>query len=244
MLYWLMKYVVVGPFLWVTGRPTFEGREHVPATGPALLVGNHLSVADWLVMPFVVPRRVYFLAKSDYYTGTGVRGTLSRWFFEWTGQHPIDRTNADSAQVAMDAGLEVLRAGKLLCIYPEGTRSPDGRLYRGKTGLARLALRAGVPLIPVGVTGTDRYLHQDRRFPRPAKLTVRMSAPLDLSPWADRIGDRTAEREITDEVMRRIQALTGQQYVPDTYGADEKKRLEALRTDDGAHGDRRSDGQH
>ncbi|HHX85530.1 MAG TPA: 1-acyl-sn-glycerol-3-phosphate acyltransferase [Actinomycetales bacterium] len=229
MLYWLLKYVLIGPFLRVTGRPTFEGRENFPASGPALLVGNHLSVADWLFMPLVAPRRVTFLAKSDYYTGTGIKGMLSRWFFAGSGQHPIDRTNADSAQAALDAGLEVLSSGELLCIYPEGTRSPDGRLYRGKTGPARLAMRAGVPIVPVGVIGSDEYVRRIRRFPLSARVRVRIGEPLDTAAWADRVGDRAAEREITDELMRRIQALTGQEYVHDTYGADEKKRLQALR---------------
>ena len=226
MLYWLFKYVLIGPFLRLTGRPTFEGRENFPTTGPALLVGNHLSVADWLFMPLVVPRRVTFLAKSDYFTRPGLYGRLQKIFFAGSGQYPIDRTNADTAQAALDAGLEVLGRGDLLCIYPEGTRSPDGRLYRGKTGPARLALRAGVPIVPVGVIGTDRYVRQGSRRPHPTRIRVRFGAPLDLSPWADRVGDRSAEREITDEIMLRIQALTGQEYVPDVYGADEKRRLE------------------
>lgn len=227
MLYWLMKYVFVGPFLRLTGRPTFEGRENFPTSGPALIVGNHLSIADWLFMPLVSPRRVTFLAKSDYYTGKGIRGMLSRWFFGGTGQYPIDRTNADAAQAALDAGLEVLGSGELLCMYPEGTRSPDGRLYKGKTGPARLALRAGVPIVPVGVIGTDEYIRADSRWPHPTRIRVRFGEPLDIGPWADRVGDREAEREITDLLMERIRELTGQEYVPDTYGADEKKRLEA-----------------
>ena len=172
-----------------------------------------------------------FLAKSDYFTGTGIRGMLSRWFFAGSGQYPIDRTNADAAQAALDAGLEVLSSGQILCIYPEGTRSPDGRLYRGKTGPARLALRAGVPIIPVGVSGTGEYVRKATRFrffPR-TEVRVMLGEPLDLSPWAGREGDRAAEREVTDELMRRIQALTGQEYVHDIYGADMKKRYQAVR---------------
>lgn len=231
MLYYLLRNVIIGPFLRLTSRPVISGREHFPRRGAALLVGNHQSVADWLYTPLLVPRRVTFLAKSDYFTGTGIRGMLSRWFFAGSGQHPIDRTNADAAQAALDAGLEVLSSGEILCIYPEGTRSPDGRLYRGKTGPARLALRAGVPIVPVGVTGTSEYVRRITRlrFGRRPEVRVMLGEPLDLTPWAGREGDRAAEREITDELMRRIQALTGQEYVHDTYGADMKKRYEAVR---------------
>jgi 1-acyl-sn-glycerol-3-phosphate acyltransferase len=228
LLYWLFKYVLIGPFLRATGRPVISGRENFPASGAALLVGNHESVADWLFTPLLLPRRVTFLAKSDYFTGTGVRGMLSRWFFAGSGQYPIDRTNADAAQAALNAGMEVLGSGQILCIYPEGTRSPDGRLFRGKTGPARLALRAGVPIIPVGVKGTNEYIRSISRLRRPDRVQVIIGEPLDLTPWAGREGDRAAEREVTDEFMRRIQALTGQDYVEDTYGADMKKRYEAV----------------
>lgn len=230
MLYYLLKYVLLGPFLRATSRPVVAGLEHLPRDGSVLLVGNHESVADWMFMPLLLPRRVTFLAKSDYFTGTGVRGMLSRWFFSGSGQYPIDRTNADAAQAALDAGLEVLSKGEVLCIYPEGTRSPDGRLFRGKTGPARLALRAGVSVIvPVGVTGTGDYIRRltRLRLGRRHRIDVVVGEPLDLSPWAGRQGDRTAEREITDECMRRIQALTGQEYVHDTYGAEMKKRYQA-----------------
>lgn len=231
LLYWLFKFVIIGPFLRLTSRWVVTGRQNFPSDGAALLVGNHLSVADWLFMPLLMPRRVTFLAKSDYFTGTGIKGMLSRWFFAGTGQHPIDRTNADAAQAAMNAGLEVLSAGEILCIYPEGTRSPDGRLYRGKTGPARVALKAGVPIIPIGVTGTGEYIRSlsQPRLGRRAQIKVMVGEPLDLTPWANRVGDRTAEREITDALMLRIQALTGQEYVPDTYGADMKKHYDAVR---------------
>ncbi|GAA1052742.1 MULTISPECIES: lysophospholipid acyltransferase family protein [Dietzia] len=229
MLYWLFKYVIIGPFLRLTSRPVITGRENFPTSGAAVLVGNHESVADWLFTPLLLPRRVTFLAKSDYFTGTGIRGMLSRWFFAGTGQYPIDRTDADAAQAALNAGLEVLSSGQILCVYPEGTRSPDGRLYRGKTGPARLALRAGVPIVPVGVIGTGEYIRKVNRPHRRTRVRVMIGEPLDLTPWAGREGDRVAEREITDEFMRRIQALTGQEYVHDTYGAEMKKRYEAVR---------------
>lgn len=231
MLYWLFKYVLIGPFLRLTSRHVVTGKEHFPRSGAALLVGNHLSIGDWLFMPLLMPRRVTFLAKSDYFTGTGIKGLLSRWFFAGTGQHPIDRTNADAAQAAMNAGLEVLSAGEILCIYPEGTRSPDGRLYRGKTGPARLAMKAAVPVIPIGVTGTGDYIRaiSKLRFGRRPQVRVMVGEPLDLTGWEGREGDRAAEREITDELMRRIQELTGQEYLPEIYGAEMKKQFDAIR---------------
>ena len=231
MLYWLFKFVLIGPFLRLTSRRVVTGRENFPRSGAALIVGNHLSVGDWLFMPLLMPRRVTFLAKSDYFTGTGIKGMLSRWFFAGSGQHPIDRTNADAAQAAMNAGLEVLNEGEILCMYPEGTRSPDGRLYRGKTGPARLAMKAGVPVIPIGVSGTGEYIRAltTFRFGRRPEVRVMVGEPLDISPWAGREGDRVAEREITDELMRRIQALTGQEYLPDVYGAEMKKRFDTIR---------------
>ena len=231
LLYWLFKYVLIGPFLRLTSRQVVTGKEHFPSSGAALLVGNHLSVGDWLFMPLLMPRRVTFLAKSDYFTGTGIKGMLSRWFFAGSGQHPIDRTNADAAQAAMNAGLEVLSEGEILCIYPEGTRSPDGRLYRGKTGPARLAMKAGVPVIPIGVTGTGDYIRAltTFKFGRRPEVRVMVGEPLDISAWASRVGDRGAEREITDELMLRIQALTGQEYLKDIYGAEMKKRFDARR---------------
>lgn len=231
LLYWLFKYVLIGPFLRLTSRQVVTGKDHFPRSGSALLVGNHLSVGDWLFMPLLMPRRVTFLAKSDYFTGTGIKGMLSRWFFAGSGQYPIDRTNADAAQAAMNAGFEVLSEGEILCIYPEGTRSPDGRLYRGKTGPARLAIKADVPVIPIGVTGTGDYIRaiSKLQFFRRPEVRVMVGEPLDISPWEGREGDRAAEREITDELMRRIQALTGQEYVPDVYGADMKKRFDAIR---------------
>ena len=245
LLYWLFKHVLIGPFLLLTSRQVVTGKENFPSTGAALLVGNHLSVGDWLFMPLLMPRRVTFLAKSDYFTGTGIKGMLSRLFFAGSGQHPIDRTNADAAQAAMDAGLEVLSEGEILCMYPEGTRSPDGRLYRGKTGPARLAMRAGVPVIPIGVVGTGAYISalSKPRLRRRPEVRVLVGEPLDISPWEGREGDREAEREITDELMRRIQALTGQEYVPDVYGADMKKRFDAIRASGHNLLDQPADGQ-
>lgn len=229
MFYWLLKYILMGPWLYLFGRPTFEGAENFPEDGAALLAVNHLSAADWLFLPLRAPRRLTFLAKSEYFTGTGIEGKFKRFFFAQTGQVPIDRTNADAATAAMETGARVLAEGEILGMFPEGTRSPDGKLYRGKTGVARVALKAGVPIIPVGLVGTDKFLSADSHIPRPAKIRVRIGEPLDVTPWLDRVGEREAEREITDEVMRRIQVLSGQEFVPDVYGAAVKKQLEAQR---------------
>lgn len=229
MFYWLLKYIVLGPWLYLVGRPTFEGADNFPKEGAALLAINHLSAADWLFLPLRAPRRITFLAKSEYFTGTGLEGKLKRFFFAQTGQVPIDRTNADAATAAMETGARVLAEGEILGMFPEGTRSPDGKLYRGKTGAARMALKTGVPIIPVGLIGTDKFLGADSHVPRPAKIRVRIGEPIDVTPWLDRAGEREAEREIADEVMRRIQALSGQDYVPDVYGAEKKKQIHAER---------------
>jgi 1-acyl-sn-glycerol-3-phosphate acyltransferase len=163
--YWLLKYIFLGPLLTVIGRPKVEGLEYVPHSGPAILASNHLAVMDSFYLPLVVRRRITFLAKSEYFTGTGFKGWLSRWFFTAVGQVPIDRSSADAAQAALDTAKRVLGEGKLLGMYPEGTRSPDGRLYKGKTGLARLALETGVPVIPVAMIGTNRVNPPDGFLP-------------------------------------------------------------------------------
>ena len=155
MWYWLFKYVFMGPLLQLLGRPKVEGLDYVPRSGPAILASNHLAVADSFYKPLVVRRRITFLAKAEYFTGTGIKGRFQRWFYTAAGQVPIDRTDADSAHAALTTAARVLGEGKLLGMYPEGTRSPDGRLYKGKTGLARLALKTGVPVIPVAMIGTD-----------------------------------------------------------------------------------------
>ena len=154
MLYWVLKYALLGPWLRLFFRPWVEGVEHIPAKGPAIIASNHLSFSDSIFMPLMVPRRVTFLAKQEYFTGRGLKGWLIRMFFTGVGQVPIDRASGTAAKAALETGKRILAEGKLLGIYPEGTRSPDGRLYRGKTGMARMALEAGVPVIPVAMIGT------------------------------------------------------------------------------------------
>ncbi|MFC4602173.1 lysophospholipid acyltransferase family protein [Rhodococcus kronopolitis] len=231
MWYWLFKYVLLGPVLYVLGRPRIEGAEHLPASGPAILASNHQAVVDSFYLPLRSPRRITFLAKSEYFTGTGLKGRFQRWFFSVAGQVPIDRTGADAASDALRAGLKVLADGKLLGIYPEGTRSPDGRLYKGKTGMARMALEAGVPVIPVAMIGTDKLNPIGSRFPRPGRIVVRIGAPLDFSRFNGMGGNRFVERAVTDEVMYTLMKLSGQEYV-DVYAATLRTAIPAARVPD------------
>jgi 1-acyl-sn-glycerol-3-phosphate acyltransferase len=223
LFYWFLKFVAIGPLVHVVYRPRAEGTEHIPATGGAILASNHLSAADWIFMPLSLKRRVTFLAKAEYFTGTGVKGFLQRAFFAGSGQVPIDRSSASAAENAIQTGLRILREDKLLGIYPEGTRSPDGRLYRGKTGVARMALETGVPVIPVAM------IYSRKRLPFGKKITrveVKFGEPLDFTRYEGMSGDRFVERSITDEIMYEIMTLSGQEYV-DVYGAAVKKSMDS-----------------
>ncbi|ASW56286.1 1-acyl-sn-glycerol-3-phosphate acyltransferase [Plantactinospora sp. KBS50] len=212
LLYTIGK-LTVGTSMRVAWRPTVEGLENVPATGGAIFASNHLSVADELFLGAVVPRHLAFWAKSDYFTGTGFKGWVSKFVLTGLGAIPVERAGGRAALSAFDAAIPVLRAGDLVAVYPEGTRSPDGRLYRGRTGVARLALAAGVPIIPVGVTGTQKVQPIGKRVPKPGVrgVVVRFGKPLDFTGRSD---DRSSLRAVTDEVMAEIQRLTGQEYVP------------------------------
>ncbi|GGG05293.1 putative 1-acylglycerol-3-phosphate O-acyltransferase [Rhodococcoides trifolii] len=223
MWYWVVKYLTVGPLLRLLGRPTVVGLENVPTDGKAILASNHQAVLDSFFLPLVVPRRITFLAKSEYFTGTGLKGAFQRRFFTAMGQVPIDRTGADAAQDALDAGMRVLGKGKLLGIYPEGTRSPDGRLYKGKTGLARLALESGATVIPVAMIGTEKVNPIGSRIWKPAKVTIKIGEPLDFSRYEGMAGNRFVERAVADEVMYDLMKLSGQEYV-DVYAASLKEK--------------------
>jgi 1-acyl-sn-glycerol-3-phosphate acyltransferase len=212
-LYWLLRNVLVGPAVLRTFRPHVEGVENVPQHGPAILACNHLSYADWLFMPLALDRRVTFVAKSDYFTGVGIRGWAQRRFFKGTGQVPIDRSGGRASEAALRAGLKVLQRGELFGIFPEGTRSHDGRLYKGRTGVARLALEAGVPVIPTAVIGTDVIAPPGRLLSKVISPTVRFGPRLDFSRYAGLSGDRFILRSITDEIMYAIMELSGQTYV-------------------------------
>jgi 1-acyl-sn-glycerol-3-phosphate acyltransferase len=202
---------VVPPVLKVVWRPTVRGLEHVPRRGGVILASNHLSFVDSVAIPVVVPRKVVFLAKSDYFTGTGVRGFASRAWFEGLGMLPVDRDDSRAAIASLDVALEVLARGEAFGIYPEGTRSRDGRLYRGRTGVAHLALTAGVPVVPVGITGTQDVQPVGSNRPRIVPVTLSFGAPIDFAGRFEGVPSGRARREATDEVMAAIAALTGQE---------------------------------
>ena len=211
MLYTLTRKTM-SPLARLIYRPTIGGTENIPRTGPLLLASNHLSFVDSIVIPLAAPRRVVFLAKSEYFTGHGVRGGLSRAMFTAVGAVPIQRGTAGAAQGALDSALEILHEGLAFGIYPEGTRSRDGRLYRGRTGVAWLALTAGCPVVPVGLSGTQDIQPVGSRLPRIRKISVRFGTPLDFSPLRDaRPGP--ARREATDTIMEAIRKLSGQEVV-------------------------------
>jgi len=211
MLYVLTR-TVVAPVARLIYRPVIEGREHIPRTGALLLASNHLSFIDSFVIPLVAPRRVAFLAKSDYFTGKGLRGLWMRWLFTATGAVPVRRGAHGAAQEALDAALGILKEGHAFGIYPEGTRSRDGRLYRGRTGVAWLALTAGCPVVPVALSGTQDIQPVGSRLPRIRKITVRFGEPLDFS-YLRGAKPGPARREATDAIMAAIHELSGQELV-------------------------------
>jgi 1-acyl-sn-glycerol-3-phosphate acyltransferase len=221
-VYWLLKYILLGPLLSLLGRPKVEGLEYIPSSGPVILASNHLAVMDSFYLPLVVRRRITFLAKAEYFTGAGLKGWLSRRFFTAVGQVPIDRTDADAAQAALNTAERLLGEGKLLGMYPEGTRSPDGRLYKGKTGLARLALDTGVPVIPVAMIGTNVVNPPGTKMLRFGRVTVRFGKPMEFSRFEGMSGNRFIERAIADEVIYELMGLSGQEYV-DIYAASLKE---------------------
>lgn len=202
---------VVPPLARALWRPTIEGIDNVPLDGPVLFASNHLSFADSVVIPIVAPRKVVFLAKAEYFTGSGVKGRVSKAWFEGLGMVPVDRNDTRAALNSLDVALEVLGRGEAFGIYPEGTRSRDGRLYRGRTGVAQLALTAGVPVVPVGLLGTDQLQPVDAKLPRLAKVTVRFGEPLDFTGRFEGVAPGRARRAVTDEIMDGIHALTGQE---------------------------------
>ncbi len=221
-IYWVLKNILLGPAIDKIFRPVAEGVENVPATGPAILASNHLSFADWLFMPLVLDRRVTFVAKSDYFTGVGVKGWAQRRFFAGTGQVPIDRTGGRASEGALRAGLTVLERGELFGIYPEGTRSHDGRLYKGRTGVARMALLAKVPVVPTAVIGTDVIAPPGKIITKIVSPTIRFGTPLDFSRYEGMESDRFILRSVTDEIMYAIMELSGQEYV-DLYAPAAKE---------------------
>jgi len=236
--YWFLKWIALGPWLRVLFRPRVFGAENVPLEGPAILASNHLSYADWLFMPLTLSRRVTFVAKAEYFTGKGLKGWLQKTFFAGSGQVPIDRSGGGAAEGAIISAKRVLADGELFGIYPEGTRSHDGKLYRGKVGVARLALESKVPVIPVAVLGTDVVAPPGKKFGRFTRPVVRFGAPLDFSRYDGMENDRYILRSVTDEIMYEIMRLSGQEYV-DLYASrakEESKKAEKDADPDADHG--------
>jgi len=220
-LYWLFKYVLIGPVLCLFGRPTIEGQHHIPKKGPVILAGNHRAVVDSFFLVLMVRRRITFVAKSEYFTGTGVKGAMQRWFFGGAGQVPIDRSGADASRAALDTAIGILDKGGVWGIYPEGTRSPDGCLYKGKTGAIRVALETGAPVVPVVVHGGDAVNPPGTRMWRFSKVRITVGEPIDFSRYRELRGYQAVVRAATDELMTVLCEQSGQEYV-DVYGADVK----------------------
>ncbi|MFM8515351.1 MAG: lysophospholipid acyltransferase family protein [Actinomycetota bacterium] len=223
-LYWFLKHILIGPWLRVLFRPWVEGLENIPAKGPAILASNHLSFSDSFILPLVVPRSIVFLAKSDYFTGRGFKGWFSRFFFTGVGQVPVDRSGGRASEAAITTATRVLAEDSLLGIYPEGTRSPNGIMYRGKTGVARMALEAKVPVIPVAMINTYEIQPPGQLLPRLYRVGVRIGAPLDFSRYEGLEDDRFVLRSVTDEIMYALMELSGQEYV-DMYATRAKELI-------------------
>ncbi|MDI3418277.1 lysophospholipid acyltransferase family protein [Streptomyces luteolus] len=242
MFYYVLKYVLLGPLLRLVFRPRIEGLEHIPEDGAAIVAGNHLSFSDHFLMPAILKRRITFLAKAEYFTGPGVKGRLTAAFFHSAGQIPVDRSGKEAGQAAIREGLGVLGKGELLGIYPEGTRSHDGRLYKGKVGVAAMALKAHVPVIPCAMIGTFEAQPPGQKLPRFQRVTIRFGEPLDFSRYEGMDGEKAVLRAVTDEIMYAILGLSDQEYV-DRYAAvvkaEEQAEAQAEKERQAAAGGRR-----
>jgi 1-acyl-sn-glycerol-3-phosphate acyltransferase len=216
--------MIAGPFLRALARPEVLGAENIPASGPAIMASNHLSVIDSIYLPLMVSRPVTFAAKSEYFTGTRLRDRAVGAYLRSTNQLSTDRAGARAAQEMLAAALQLLTDGQLFGIYPEGTRSPDGRLYRGRTGVGYLALNSGAPVIPVAMIGTDHMLPPGARIPRPGKIGIRIGEPLNFDQYRDGPAGARQRRAVTDEVVQAIQKLSGQEYVP-MYASARKEEI-------------------
>ena len=218
--------MVAGPLLKAWARPQVSGAEHIPATGGAIIASNHLSIVDSIYLPLMVERTVTFAAKAEYFTGTRLIDRLTATYLRSTNQLSVDRTGPRAAQDMLEAALKRLREGHLFGIYPEGTRSPDGRLYRGRIGVGWLAVNSGLPVIPVAMGGTDRVLPPGQIVPRPSRISITIGEPLTFPPAMLEGPGAKVRRTITDEVMQAIQKLSGQEYVP-VYASTRKEELAA-----------------
>ncbi|MYR46016.1 1-acyl-sn-glycerol-3-phosphate acyltransferase [Streptomyces sp. SID5910] len=212
---------VLGPIMRLMFRTRVEGVENIPGDGPVILAGNHLTFIDSVIMPLTCDRQVFFIGKDEYVTGKGLKGRLMAWFFTGVGMVPVDRDGGRGGVAALMTGRRILEQGNVFGIYPEGTRSPDGRLYRGRTGIARLTLMTGAPVVPFAVIGTDKLQPGGAGLPRPGKVTVRFGEPMEFSRYEGMDRDRYVLRAVTDSVMTEVMRLSGQEYV-DMYASKAK----------------------
>ncbi len=224
MTYLIIKNFILGPILNILFRPWIRGGENIPKRGAAILASNHLSFVDSIFLPLKVRRPVTFLAKSDYFTGKGLKGALVRWFFKSTGQLPIDRSGGKASEDSLNTGLGVLERKLLLGIYPEGTRSPDSKLYRGRTGIARMVLEARVPVVPVAMIDTDKVQPLGSKYPKIHRVGVRVGEQLDFSRFAGMEGERVVLRAVTDQIVYQIKQLSNQEY-KDVYASTIRNRM-------------------
>ncbi|WP_424465636.1 lysophospholipid acyltransferase family protein [Pseudoclavibacter helvolus] len=228
MLYWVLKHLFAGPLVRGTFRPWVRGVENIPAKGPVILASNHLSVVDSFFLPLAIDRRVFFLAKKEYFTGTGIKGWLTAQFFKSTGMLPIDRGGGAASEASLQTGLRVLSEGKVLGIYPEGTRSPDARMFRGRTGIARMIMQADKPVtvVPVVMVDTERVLPIGAKVPRLRKVGMVFGEPLTFTRYEGMAADRFVLRSITDEIMSELHALSNQDY-RDIYASSIRSKMDA-----------------
>ncbi|MFJ5777894.1 lysophospholipid acyltransferase family protein [Streptomyces sp. NPDC093094] len=212
---------VLGPIMRLMFRPRVEGVENIPGDGPVILAGNHVTFIDSMILPLVCDRQVCFIGKDEYVTGKGLKGRAMAWFFTGVGMIPVDRDGGKGGVAALMTGRRILEEGRVFGIYPEGTRSPDGRLYRGRTGIARLTLMTGAPVVPFAMIGTDKIQPGGAGMPRPSRVTVRFGEPLEFSRYEGMDRDRYVLRAVTDSVMTEVMRLSGQEYV-DMYATKAK----------------------
>ena len=224
MFYWFMKNLIAGPILKTVFRPWVTGSENIPKTGGVILASNHLSFIDSVFLPLLIDRRITFLAKSDYFTSRGPKGWFIKNFLKGTGMLPIDRSGGKASEASLNTGLRVLAAGEVLGIYPEGTRSPDGKMYRGRTGVARMVLEGHVPVVPIAMIDTEKVMPIGQKIPKVRRIGVIIGEPIDFSRFEGLESDRFILRSVTDEIMYELSKLSGQEYV-DVYASSVKERL-------------------
>ena len=223
MFYWLMKNVIAGPLLKGIFRPWVTGADNIPKQGAVILASNHLSFVDSVFLPICIDRDMVFLAKSEYFTTKGIKGWATKWFMKGTGMLPIDRSGGKASEASLNTGLRVLAEGRVLGIYPEGTRSPDGKLYRGRTGIARMVLESGVPVVPVAMIDTEKVMPIGAKWPKMRRPGIIIGKPLDFSRFQGLEGDRFILRAVTDEIIYELAGLSGQQY-EDVYASSVREK--------------------